>query len=133
MTQPLRILLADDNPAVLDVLQRMLQKDYVIAGAVLDSGSVLREVSNLKPDVIILDISLGDLNGFEVTSQLKADQCPAKIIFLTVHEDLDFIRAGFEAGGSGYVFKSRLSTDLRVAIEMVKAGKVFIPEAPIPQ
>jgi len=133
VTQALRILLADDNPAILDVVSRELQKDFVIVGAVPNGRSVLREAPDLKPDLIILDISMGDLNGFEVTRRLKAGQCPSKIIFLTVHEEFEFIRAAFDAGASGYVFKSRLSNDLRAAIEAIRAGKVFIPEAPIPQ
>jgi DNA-binding NarL/FixJ family response regulator len=133
VAQSLRILLADDNPEVLDLVKRELQKDFVIAGAVLDAASVLREVPNLKPDLIILDVSMGELNGFEIIRQLQADRCPSKIIFLTVHEELEFVRAAFDAGASGYVFKSRLSTDLRAAIEAILAGKVFIPEAPIPQ
>jgi DNA-binding NarL/FixJ family response regulator len=133
VAQPLRILLADDSPAILDVVKSELQRHYIIAGAVLDAASVLREVPNLKPDVIILDVSMGDLNGFEITRRLQADHCPSKIIFLTVHEEFEFVRAAFDAGASGYVFKSRLSSDLCAAIEAIRAGKVFIPEAPIPQ
>jgi DNA-binding NarL/FixJ family response regulator len=132
VVQPLRILLADDSPDILDAVKNELQPDYIVAGAVLDAASVLREVPNLKPDLIILDISMGDLNGFEITRQLKANKCPSKIIFLTVHEEFEFVRAAFDAGASGYVFKSRLSSDLRVAIEAVRAGKIFIPEAPNP-
>jgi DNA-binding NarL/FixJ family response regulator len=133
VAQSLRILLADDNPEVLDLVKRELQKDFVIAGAVLDAASVLREVPNLKPDLIILDVSMGELNGFEIIRQLQADHCPSKVIFLTVHEEFEFVRAAFDAGASGYVFKSRLNTDLRAAIEAILAGKVFVPEAPIPQ
>jgi DNA-binding NarL/FixJ family response regulator len=132
VVQPLRILLADDSPDILDAVKNELQPDYVIAGAVLDAASVLRDVPNLKPDMIILDISIGDLNGFEITRRLKANKCSSKIIFLTVHEEFEFVRAAFDAGALGYVFKSRLSSDLRVAIEAVRAGKIFIPEAPIP-
>ena len=132
MVQPLRILLADDSPDILDAVKNELQPDYIIAGAVLDAASVLRDVPNLKPDLIILDISMGDLNGFEITRRLKVNKCSSKIIFLTVHEEFEFVRAAFDAGASGYVFKSRLSCDLRTAIEAVRAGKIFIPEAPIP-
>jgi DNA-binding NarL/FixJ family response regulator len=133
VTQALRILLADDNPAILEVVTRELQKDFAIVGAVPNGASVLRDVPDLKPDLIILDISMGDLNGFEVTRRLKAGQCDSKIIFLTVHEEFEFVRAAFAAGASGYVFKSRLSSDLRAAIEAIRAGKVFNPEASITQ
>jgi DNA-binding NarL/FixJ family response regulator len=133
VAERLRVLLADDNPAILDVVKQMLQKEFQIVGALGQASAVIREAPELKPDVLVLDISMGDLNGFEVTRQLKLDQCPIKIIFLTVHEELEFIRAAFDAGASGYVFKSRMNTDLPTAINTVQAGRVFIPQAPIPQ
>lgn len=133
MAERLRVLLADDNPAILEVVKQMLQKDYAIVAAFGEGSFVIREVPQLLPDVVILDISMGDMNGFEVTRQLKAKQCTSKVIFLTVHEELEFIRAAFDAGASGYVFKSRMHSDLKTAIAAVQAGKVFIPQAPIPQ
>ena len=133
MAERLRVLLADDNPAILDVVKQMLQKDFQVVGAIEQASAVIREAPELKADVLILDISMGELNGFEITRQLKLDQCPTKIIFLTVHEELEFIRAAFDAGASGYVFKSRMNTDLRTAINAVQSGRVFIPQAPIPQ
>jgi DNA-binding NarL/FixJ family response regulator len=129
----LRILLADDNPAILEAVRHLLQKDFQIVGAIEDARAVVRTTPELKPDVLILDISMGELNGFEITRLLKHEQCPSKIIFLTVHEELEFIRGAFDAGASGYVFKSRMNTDLHVAIKTVQAGGVFIPQAPIPQ
>ena len=74
------------------------------------------------PDLIILDISLGDMTGFEVARRLKKSGNTAKIIFLTVHEDIDFVRAAFDLGASGYVFKSRISSDLITAIDTVLCG-----------
>jgi DNA-binding NarL/FixJ family response regulator len=133
VAERLRVLLADDNPAILDVVKQMLQKDFQVVGAIDQASAVIREAPTLNPDVLVLDISMGELNGFEITRQLKLDQCPTKIIFLTVHEELEFIRAAFDAGASGYVFKSRMNTDLRTAINTVQAGRVFIPQAPIPQ
>ena len=133
VAEQLRVLLADDNPAILQVLRQLLQKDFHILEAVNAGSAVIHDAPELKPDVIILDISMGDLNGFEVTRRLHAARCASKIIFLTVHEELEFIRAAFDAGASGYVFKSRMNTDLREAIHVVQAGKVFIPQAPIPQ
>jgi DNA-binding NarL/FixJ family response regulator len=91
------------------------------------------QVPKLAPDVLVLDISMGEMNGFEITRALKLVLCRAKIIFLTVHEELEFIRCAFDAGASGYVFKSRMNTDLRTAIKTVLDDKVFIPEAPIVQ
>jgi DNA-binding NarL/FixJ family response regulator len=133
VAEQLRVLLADDNPAILEVLKQLLQNEFQILAALKDGSEVVRDAPTLKPDVIVLDISMGDLNGFEVTRKLHASHCASKIIFLTVHEELEFIRAAFDAGASGYVFKSRMNTDLREAIQVVQAGKVFIPQAPIPQ
>jgi DNA-binding NarL/FixJ family response regulator len=133
VAERLRVLLADDNPAILDAVKHILQKDFQIVGELGQASAVVRETPKIKADVLVLDISMGELNGFEITRQLKLDQCPTKIIFLTVHEELEFIRAAFDAGASGYVFKSRMNTDLRTAINTVQDGRVFIPHAPIPQ
>ena len=129
----LRVLIADDNPDMLEAVQHMLHNDFDVVAALEEASAVVAEVPALKPDVVVLDISMGDMNGFEITRQLRSNLCRSKIIFLTVHEELEFIRAAFDAGASGYVFKSRMNTDLRTAINMVRNDKVFIPEAPIPQ
>jgi DNA-binding NarL/FixJ family response regulator len=133
VSEPPRVVLADDNPAILDIAAKLLQKDFRIVGLLGQASAVMSEVSRVNPDVLILDISMPELNGFEVTRQLRKDKCLSKIIFLTVHEELQFIRAAFDAGASGYVFKSRMNTDLCAAINAVYAGRVFIPTAPIPQ
>jgi len=127
----LRVLIADDNPAMLDTVKDVLQSEFQIVAALEQPSAVVRLVPQLKPDVVVLDISMGEMNGFELTRLLKDTLCTSKIVFLTVHEELEFIRAAFDAGASGYVFKSRMNTDLRAAINTVHVGKVFIPEAPI--
>jgi DNA-binding NarL/FixJ family response regulator len=129
----LRVLIADDNSAMLSTVKRMLQNDFQVVAALEQASAVVAQVPELKPDVVVIDVSMGEMNGFEVTRLLKGDFCASKIIFLTVHEELEFIRAAFDAGASGYVFKSRMNTDLRTAINTVQSGKVFIPEAPILQ
>ncbi len=125
-----RILLADDNPEVLEAVTEILKHDCLVLESVLDGQSVLRDALTLRPDVIVLDISLGDLTGIEVARHLHDMGCKAKIVFLTVHENPDFIRAAFEAGASAYVFKSTLGTDLLDAIEAVNAGETFISYMP---
>ena len=133
MTERLRILLADDNRAILEVAKHLLQKEFQVVGALEQGSAVVREAPQINPDVLILDVSMGELNGFEITRQLRKEQCPAKIVFLTVHEELEFIRAAFDAGASGYVFKSRMNTDLRAAVRTVQTGRAFLPQAPISQ
>ena len=121
----IRLVLADDNPEVLETLTDMLQPDYIVAGAFSDGLSVLQQIGALKPDVIILDISLPDITGFEVVRQLKKNGTSAKVIFLTVHENIDFVRAAFDLDAAGYVFKSRISSDLIEAINIICDGGRF--------
>lgn len=121
----IRLVLADDNPEVLETLTDMLQPDYIVAGAFSDGLSVLQQTGALKPDVIILDISLPDITGFEVVRQLKKNGTGAKVIFLTVHENIDFVRAAFDLDAAGYVFKSRISSDLIEAINIICDGGRF--------
>ncbi len=121
----IRLVLADDNPEVLETLADMLQPDYVVAGAFSDGLSVLQQVAALKPDVIILDISLPDMTGFDVVRQLKKNGASSKVIFLTVHENIDFVRAAFDLDAAGYVFKSRISSDLVEAINIICDGGRF--------
>ena len=122
---PIRLVLADDNPEVLETLAELLQPDYEVAGALSDGKSVLQQVAELKPDVIILDISLPDMTGFDVVRQLKKRGNSAKVIFLTVHENIDFVRAAFELDAAGYVFKSRIGSDLAEAINTICNGGRF--------
>jgi DNA-binding NarL/FixJ family response regulator len=122
-----RVLVADDSPAVLENVVEMLREDFEIAAAVPDGNSVVREVATLNPDVVVLDISLGDMTGFDVARRLREMNCRARIVFLTVHESVDFVRAAVALGASGYVFKSRASSDLKDAINAAVRGEEFLP------
>jgi DNA-binding NarL/FixJ family response regulator len=122
-----RVLLADDNPEIIAVVRETLQPSFDIVGSFSDGESVLLKAPLLSPDVIVLDISMPDMNGFEILRRLKQMECPAKVLFLTVHEGEDFVRAALESGAQGYVFKSKLITDLPHAILAVTAGRSFVP------
>jgi DNA-binding NarL/FixJ family response regulator len=124
------LLLADDNPALLTTLVEMLQTEYKVVAALPNGTSVLNQIDALGPDLVILDVSLGDLTGFEVARRLKDSGRSVKIIFLTVHEDVDFVSAAFDLGASGYVFKSRVTEDLTRAIDTVFGGGRFSSDAP---
>jgi CheY-like chemotaxis protein len=119
------LLLVDDNPALLEILVEMLQPSYRIAGTLCHGAVVVEQSAILHPELILLDISLGDISGFEVARRLKKAGSSAKIIFLSLHQDMDFVGAAFGLGASGYVFKSRLGTDLENAIETVLGGGHF--------
>ena len=94
------VLLVDDNHALLQSLAGMLQHTYRILGALSNGAAVIEQAAALVPDLIILDISLGDISGFEIARRLKKAGCPAKIVFLTLHEDQDFANAAFSLGAS---------------------------------
>ena len=126
---PIRtVLLADDNPVILNHVRRLLGRNnqYEVVAAVTDGDAVVHEYTRLQPDVIVLDISMGELSGIDVARTLVDSGCHAKIVFLTVHEDSDFLNAAMDAGGSGYVVKSRVSTDLITAIDTALSGKLFV-------
>lgn len=122
------ILLADDNTVVLDHVCKVLDKnkEYRVVGAVSNGAAVLEDYARLRPDVIILDISMPGLSGIDVAQRLRDAGCPSKIVFLTVHEDADFLNAAMAAGGSAYVVKSRLNTDLISAIKAALSNKLFV-------
>jgi len=122
------ILLADDNATVLAHVGKMLskQKNYKVVAAIIDGTTVVREYLRFRPDAIVLDISMGEVSGIDVARQLRDSGCSAKIIFLTVHEDRDYINAAIGAGGSAYVVKSRLNSDLVTAIDAALANKLFV-------
>jgi DNA-binding NarL/FixJ family response regulator len=122
------VLLADDNSAVLDHVRKVLEKEknYEVLAMITDGAVVVREYLRLRPDVILLDISMGEQSGIDVARQLRDSGCAAKIIFLTVHEDSDYVNAAMGAGGSAYVVKSRLNLDLLSAINAVLSHKLFV-------
>jgi DNA-binding NarL/FixJ family response regulator len=122
------VLVVDDNSAILDHVNKLLKRDcqYKVVGALSNGAAVLREYRRLSPDVIVLDISMDLLSGIDVAQHLRDAGCHSKIIFLTVHEDSDYITAAMGAGGSAYVVKSRLSTDLIPAINAVLSHKIFV-------
>jgi len=122
------ILLADDNSAILNHVINLLSQTsrYEVVGALSSGAAVLREFKRLSPDVIVLDISMDLLSGIDVAQHLREYGCHSKIVFLTVHEDPDYINAAIGAGGSAYVVKSRLSTDLLPALNAVLSHKMFV-------
>ena len=120
-----RVLLADDYPKMLDKTTQLLRGEFDIIGSAHDGGQALEATARLNPDLLILDISMPVLNGIQVAARLRDSGCKAKVIFLTVHEDRDYIDAAFAVGALGYVLKSRVATDLLPAIYAVLQGHRF--------
>ncbi len=127
-----RVLLADDHEAMLDRVKRLLEEHFQVVGAVRDGQAALEAVAELRPDVLILDISMPVLSGMQAARRLKQKKRKVRIVFLTVHEDPDFASEALATGALGYVVKPRLVTDLPVAIKAVLAGRSFVsPSIPL--
>jgi DNA-binding NarL/FixJ family response regulator len=124
--QKTRVLLADDHKGVLDVVEGLLKTDFDVVGCVDDGESLLEAAKRLQPDVIITDISMPKLSGIEAANRLRESGCASKVIFLTVHTDLDVVRIALTTGALGYVVKTSIPTDLPFAIREALAGRTFV-------
>ena len=123
-----RVLLADDHEAILEEVRALLQAEFDIVGAVNNGQEAVSEVCRLAPDVLVIDISMPIMDGLQTASRLRSSNCRTKILFLTVHQDQDYVSAALAAGASGYVTKSQLSTDLVPAIHEVLLGHTFVSQ-----
>jgi DNA-binding NarL/FixJ family response regulator len=121
-----RVLLADDHEEFLAVEAMILEPEFEVITTARDGNAAFEATTRLGPDVLILDLSMPGLNGIETARLLRAAGSRAKIVFLTVHGDSDYVRAGLEAGASGYVVKSRLAADLIPALREAVAGRSFV-------
>lgn len=122
----IRILLADDHRPFRAIVESLLASTCEVVGSVPDGKSLFDAATHLKPDVIVTDISMPILNGIEASKLLSESGCPAKIIFLTVHFDADFVQTCLAIGAVGYVVKSQMATDLIHAIQEALGGRIFV-------
>jgi len=129
----IRVLLADDHEAMLDRVTDLLADDCDVIGTAIDGRQALEAAMELKPDVLVLDISMPVMNGIETARSLKELGAKTRIVFLTVHDDPDYAREALEAGALGYVIKSRITSDLVAAINEVHAGRSFVSPLSPPQ
>ena len=125
-SEPVRVLLVDDNQAMLARVASVLTPGCTIVGTARDGRGALDAARALGPDVIVLDISMPGMTGFDVASSLRKSGSTAAVVFLTVHDGEEFVLAAKAAGGIGYVVKSRLRTDLIAAVREARAGRSFV-------
>ncbi len=120
----LRILLADDHKVVRDGLRLLIdgQRDMRVVGEASNGQEALQEARELKPDVVVMDLSMPELNGLQATERLKAQRPEIKVVALTVHEDTSYLLQLCKAGAAGYVLKRSAGDDLIRAIRAVAAG-----------
>ena len=122
-----RVLLADDHLPVLESVSRLLESEFTVAAAVADGQRALESALRLDPDVVVLDITMPGLNGFQVARELKRTGSRAKIIFLSMHSADDYVATAITSGADGYVLKTRIQPDLKRALHHVLAGRLFMP------
>ena len=122
----LRVLLVDDNDAMLARAAAALTACCDIVGRAKDGRTAVEAATTLRPDVIVLDVSIPTMSGFQVAQRLRETGSTAAIVFLTVHDGEDFVVAAKAVGGIGYVVKPRLASDLVVAVREAHAGRPFV-------
>lgn len=106
----------------------MLDGEFEIVATVKNGQEAVVETQRLDPDVLVIDISMPVIDGLQAARQLQGKKLRTRIVFLTVHEDEDFVNAAFAAGASGYVTKPRVTTDLAPAIRDALAGRRYTSE-----
>jgi DNA-binding NarL/FixJ family response regulator len=121
-----RVLLADDHKIILDGLKSLLEPEFELAGTVEDGRALISAAEKLRPDVIVVDISMPLLNGIEAVRQIKKIDPQVKVVFLTMHPDVTYAIRAFEAGASGYVLKHSASSELLMAIHEATKGRSYV-------
>jgi DNA-binding NarL/FixJ family response regulator len=128
MNRP-RILLADDHRMVAEGLISLLRPEFELLDVVEDGRALVEAARKLRPDVIIADITMPQLNGIDALAQLKKDNPGVKVVFLTMHRDVAYARRALEAGASGYVLKHSAHTELVAAIRLALSDRTYITPA----
>ncbi|MGC1968848.1 MAG: response regulator transcription factor, partial [Candidatus Acidiferrales bacterium] len=125
-----RVLLADDHQMLLDALKELLEPKYEVVGLVTDGRAVLKVAEKVRPDVILLDIAMPQLNGLDAGRQLKQSMPGVKLIFMTMNEDPYLVGEAFRIGASAFLLKQAAGLELDQAItEVLKGGSYVTPSA----
>ena len=125
MTKP-RVLLADDHALVLGGFKKLLEEHCQVVGSAEDGRALLDAAKRLRPDIVVLDISMPKLNGLDAARRLRKIVPQARLIFVTVHADQDYVNQAFKAGASAYLLKRSARSELALAIEAVKNGNYYV-------
>jgi DNA-binding NarL/FixJ family response regulator len=125
VTRP-RVLLADDHRLLREAFARLLEPECDVVGAVGDGRALLEAAPRLRPDVVVLDIAMPELNGLDAARQLKRLMPDTKVVFLTMNEDPDIAAEAFRAGASGYLVKNSAAAELLLAIREVTLGRSYV-------
>src|SRR5690606_36154069 len=124
----IRVLLVDDHAILRSGLKALLEieADLEVVGEAATGEAAVERVASLRPDVVIMDIDMPGIGGLEATRQIQALDVGARILVLTSHAEADYLLPVMEAGGSGFVQKTRADEDLIAAIRVVARDEVFL-------
>lgn len=128
---PLRVLIADDHGVLRAGLRALLktEEDLQVVDEAADGETALRLASRLRPDIVLLDLSMPGPGGIEVTRKLKEMLPATRVLILTVHEDETLLREALKAGASGYIIKRAVESELINAIQAVSRGEIYVHPA----
>ena len=126
MYEPARVLIVDDNEHVLHRASTVLSPECQVIGVAKDGPGAIEAVEALRPDVVVLDLSLPGMTGFELTAELRKIGSKAAVVFLTLQGEEDVALAAIAAGVAGYVVTPRLGSDLPLAVRDACAGRTFV-------
>jgi DNA-binding NarL/FixJ family response regulator len=121
-----RVLLADDYPAIREATAALLKPQFDVVGTATDGATLVSEALRLLPDIIVTDITMPVLSGIDAAHQLRESAPSAKIVFLTIHPEEQFMKACIAEGALGYVLKSHMRAHLIPAIQAALLGQVYI-------
>jgi DNA-binding NarL/FixJ family response regulator len=127
-TKKLRIFVADDHELVRRGIRGLLRtkRGWKVIGEAANGREAVERIRKLKPDVVIVDISMPDLDGLQATRRIREAVPTTEVVVLTMHESDQMVRRVLDAGALGYVLKSDLATHLVKAVKSVSAGKLFL-------
>jgi two-component system response regulator NreC len=124
---PIRLVLADDHVLVRQGLRTLLEREgHQVIGEAADGLEAVKQVAALKPDVVIMDVSMPNLNGIDAAKEISVSVPATKAILLTQHDEDVYVTGALEAGVRGYVLKSQVAGDLLNAVQRVSSGQVYL-------
>ena len=122
----IRLLIADDHVMFAQGLESLLRDEFDLVGTAGNGEELVEATLRLSPDVILVDISMPLLNGFDAVRRIRESGSETRIIFLTMHDDATFLSEAFRCGASGYVLKQAAGEELVSAIKEVARGKQYV-------
>jgi len=128
----IRLVLCDDHGLILEGLRCVLEPEFDVAGLASSGLEVVDKADQLRPDIVLLDISMPGLNGIEAAHQIRKAHNAIKLVFLSQKTERSYIDAAFRAGATGYLVKGAMINELAPALRAVAAGEYYISPALIP-